>query len=140
VRRLISISGGDAGEAAGELFADPSAARKMYSGIVHFGPPSPGDVSPVRVVDFDAEVEALKKSGNIYNLQDTAPGVADRSILLIGAWEDTNVTVDHTVLPYYRALKKAKANDVTFLVYHTDHWYGSVSRHLASDIRQWLGR
>jgi dipeptidyl aminopeptidase/acylaminoacyl peptidase len=82
----------------------------------------------------------LRDTGNVYVLRETATRVADCSILLIGGWEDSNVTVEQTVLPYYRALKKAGAQDVTFLVYHTDHTFLSVSQRLASDIRDWLNR
>jgi hypothetical protein len=38
----------------------------------------------------------------------------------------------------YRALKDAGADKVTFLVYHTDHGFGSVRQRLASDIAEWL--
>jgi pimeloyl-ACP methyl ester carboxylesterase len=143
VRRLISISGSDPGEMVAGILAgvtDIYSAHKVFPEFVYIGPASSATASPVRVLDFDTALDALKKTGNIYNLRDAAPGVADRSILLTGGWEDTVVTVDQTVLPFYRALKKAKADDVTFLVYHTDHMYGSVSQRLASDIRQWLSR
>lgn len=134
VRRLISISGADSGEVVNGLLNDP-ATLKSYRALLS----TPGTF-PVRVSDLDATLADLRKTGNVYALRETAPGVADRSILLIGGWEDANVTVDRTVLPYYRALKKAGAQDVTFLVYHADHWFGSVSRRLASDIRDWLSR
>jgi hypothetical protein len=45
---------------------------------------------------------------------------------------------DQTVLPFYRALKRSKAADVTFLVYHADHQFGAVRERLASDMRDWL--
>jgi pimeloyl-ACP methyl ester carboxylesterase len=134
VRRLISISGADAGEVADAMLNNPAMAtsyRKLLT--------TPGTF-PVRVADFDAALGDLRDSGNVYVLLQTAPKVADRSILLIGGWEDNNVTIDQTVLPYYRALKKAGARDVTFLVYHTDHTFASVNQRLASDIRDWLNR
>jgi len=134
VRRLISISGADVGEVADAMLNNPATAasyRKLLSAPSTF---------PVRVADFDASLSDLRDNGNVYLLRETAPQVANCSILLIGGWEDSDVTIEQTVLPYYRALKKAGAQDVTFLVYHADHNFHSVSQRLASDIRDWLNK
>ena len=134
VRRLISISGADVGETVAALLGDPEKAKSFRELLS-----APGK-SPVRIAGFDATLNELRRTGNVYALRETAPAVADRSILLVGGWEDGTVTVEQTVLPYYRALKKAGAQDVRFLVYHADHRFGSVSQRLASDIRDWLVR
>ncbi len=142
VRRLISIAGYDCGEMVGGLLAAPDAAsaRRLIPDYMQIGGgPSTGG-PPVRILDFDTAFEGVRRSGNVYNLRDTAPGLVDCSILLIGGWEDTVVTVDQTVLPFYRALKKAGAKDVTFLVYHSGHQFGQVGQRLASDIQHWLNR
>jgi pimeloyl-ACP methyl ester carboxylesterase len=134
VRRIISISGADPGEVADKMLNDPATAasyRKLLT--------TPGAFQ-VRVADFDAALEDIRATGTGYALRETAPRIADRSILLVGGWEDRNVTIEQTVLPYYRALKNAGAKDVRFLVYHADHQYSGVSRKLASDIRDWLTR
>jgi uncharacterized protein len=142
VRRLISISGADVGETVAGLLAAPDAAsaRKLAPSYIQIGAgPSTGN-SPVRILDIETTLAEMRKTGNVYRLPDTAPGLADRSILLAGGWEDAIVTVDRTVLPFYRALKAAGAKDVTFLTYHSDHQFGAVGRRLASDIQQWLSR
>jgi uncharacterized protein len=142
VRRLISISGADCGEIVGALLAAPdaAAARKLVPSYIQIGADASAGYSPVHMIDFGAALDGMRKIGNIYKLQDAAPGLADRSILLVGGWEDATVTVDQTVLPFYRALKKAGAQDVTFLVYHSGHQFVSVSERLATDIQQWLSR
>jgi pimeloyl-ACP methyl ester carboxylesterase len=134
LRRLIAISPADLGETVNGLLNDPSTQSSMRQRLT-----APGGF-PVRVADLDATFQELKADGNRYGINETAPRVADRSILLIGGWEDQVVTVDQTILPYYRALKKAGAADVTFLVYHADHQFRSVKQKLASDIRDWLKR
>lgn len=134
IRRLISISGSDVGEVVNGLLNDPAVASSYRETLAR-----PGN-SPVRIADFEAVRSELKATGNVYRLNETAPEVADRSILLVGGWEDSTVSIDRTVLPYYRALKGAKAQDATFLVYHADHRFGSVTKRLASDIKDWLSR
>jgi len=42
------------------------------------------------------------------------------------------------MLPLYRALKRAGAADVTFLVYHDGHSFGRIRARLAADIAAWL--
>jgi hypothetical protein len=76
----------------------------------------------------------------VYGLRENAAKLADRSILLIGGWEDVEVTIDQYLLPLYRALRGAGAAKVTFLVYHTDHDFSNVRQRLASDIAGWLLR
>ncbi len=134
LRRIISISGADLGEVADTMLNNPAVAAS-YRTLLSV----PG-ASPIRVADFDAVIEDLRAAGTGYALRETAPKVADRSILLLGGWEDRNVTIEKTVLPYYRALKNAGAQDVTLLVYHSDHAYHDIGRKVASDIRDWLKR
>jgi|WetSurMetagenome_2_1015567.scaffolds.fasta_scaffold162883_2 hypothetical protein len=93
---------------------------------------------PVRMGAPEAAFQEISKLENVYGLSDNAANLADRSILLIGGWEDVQVTVDQTLPPLYRAFKRSKAADVTLQVYHSDHQFGAVRERLASDIRDWL--
>jgi pimeloyl-ACP methyl ester carboxylesterase len=133
VRRVISIAGNDHGEFARETqrnaaFAD-GIRRWMLSTRKPEGPAQ---------FDYDAGLKALVDHQNVYGLRENAAHLADRSILLLGGWEDESVTVDQFLLPLYRALKGAGATKVTFLVYHTDHEFSNVRQQLASDIISWL--
>jgi pimeloyl-ACP methyl ester carboxylesterase len=134
VRRLISIAGADTGELIRDLQRNPASAetmRRTLSGMLAQG-------GPVRMDNVETTFQQLSKFENLYVLPENAASLADRSILLIGGWEDIQVTVEQTVLPFYRALKRSKAADVTFLVYHDNHQFGAVRERLASDIRDWL--
>lgn len=42
------------------------------------------------------------------------------------------------MLPLYRDLQEAGADDVTFLVYHDNHGFARVRERIANDIRNWL--
>jgi dipeptidyl aminopeptidase/acylaminoacyl peptidase len=75
-----------------------------------------------------------------YDLRKSAPLLANKNILLIGGWEDVNVSIDHLLLPFYRALKKEKVENVRFIVYHTTHSFSNVRDKLAEDIIEWIER
>jgi dipeptidyl aminopeptidase/acylaminoacyl peptidase len=135
VRRVISIAGNDHGEFARELetnvaFAE-SIRRHLWSTRAQEGPAR---------FDMDASLKELLDHQDVYGLTENAANLADRSILLIGGWEDEQVTIDQYLLPLYRALRGAGAAKVTFLVYHTDHGFSNVRQQLASDIAGWLLR
>jgi pimeloyl-ACP methyl ester carboxylesterase len=135
IRRVISIAGNDHGEFIREFQRNPEMAeaiRKMLLGTRAPGGPARFDLEPT--------LRELIEHQDVYGLRENAAKLADRSILLLGGWEDAQVTVDQCLLPFYRALKRSGAADATFLVYHADHGFGNVRAKLASDIRDWLLR
>jgi pimeloyl-ACP methyl ester carboxylesterase len=135
VRRVISIAGNDFGEFIREFQQNPAFASQTRAMLLSTRAPE----GPIRF-DMEADVKELAEHQDLYGLRENAARLADRSILLIGGWEDAQVTVDQYLLPLYRTLKRANASDVTFLVYHDDHGFSNVRGRLASDIRDWLLR
>jgi pimeloyl-ACP methyl ester carboxylesterase len=133
VRRVISIAGNDHGEFVRELQRNAEFAegirRMLWSTRVPEGPAR---------FDVEAGLQELVDQPDVYGLRENAAKLADRSILLIGGWEDEEVTIDQYILPLYRALRSAGAAMLTFLVYHTDHEFSNVRERLASDIAGWL--
>lgn len=135
VRRVISIAGNDHGEFARELERNAAFAESIRRYLWSTRAPE----GPARF-DMDAGLKELVDHQDVYGLRENAANLADRSILLIGGWEDEQVTIDQYLLPLYRALRGAGAAKVTFLVYHTDHGFSNVRQQLASDIAGWLLR
>jgi pimeloyl-ACP methyl ester carboxylesterase len=133
VRRLVSIAANDHAEFARELKRTPAFAQ----GIRRMLRSTQAPEGPARF-DVEASLKELIEHQDVYGLRENASKLADRSILLIGGWEDQQATIDQYQLPLYRALKSAGAEKVTFLVYHTDHAFAHVRRRLASDIADWL--
>ncbi|MEI9479429.1 MAG: alpha/beta fold hydrolase [Deltaproteobacteria bacterium] len=133
VRRVISIAGNDHGEFIREFQRNTAFAegvrRMLWSTRAREGPAR---------FEVEAGLKELVNHQDVYGLRENAANLADRSILLIGGWEDEQVTIDQFLLPLYRALKGAGAAKVTFLVYHTDHDFSNVRPRLASDIAGWL--
>jgi pimeloyl-ACP methyl ester carboxylesterase len=135
VRRVISIAGNDHGEFAREFQRNAAFAEGIRRMLLSTRAPE----GPARF-DVEAGLKEFVDRQDVYGLRENAANLADRSILLIGGWEDVEVTIDQFLLPLYRALRGAGAAKVTFLVYHTDHEFSNVRKRLASDIAGWLLR
>jgi dipeptidyl aminopeptidase/acylaminoacyl peptidase len=135
VHQVISIAGNDHGEFARETQRNAAFAE----GIRHWMLSTCVPEGPAHF-DYDAGLTLLVDHQDVYGLRENAANLADRSILLLGGWEDEQVTIDQFLLPLYRALKGAGAAKVTFLVYHTDHDFSNVRQRLASDMADWLLR
>ncbi|MGB8952610.1 MAG: alpha/beta fold hydrolase [Candidatus Aminicenantales bacterium] len=135
IRRVISIAGNDHGDFIRRIQSDLQFAEDMRQMLASTRAPN----GPARF-DLETGLKDLADHQDIYGLRENAPRLADRSILLVGGWEDVQVTVEDVLLPLYRSLKAAGASDVTFLTYHDDHGFGTVRQQLAADIQQWLVR
>jgi dipeptidyl aminopeptidase/acylaminoacyl peptidase len=135
VRRVISIAGNDFGEFIREIQQNAPLAEEFRSMMRRTRAPE----GPARF-DLEGDLKELAEHQEVCGLRENAAKLTDRSILLIGGWEDAQITVDQHLLPLYRALKRARAADVTVLVYHDDHEFGRVRARLASEIRDWLLR
>jgi pimeloyl-ACP methyl ester carboxylesterase len=135
VRRVISIAGNDHGEFIREFQRNAAFAELIRSMLLS----TRGPEGPARF-DMEATLRELAEHQDVYGLRENAAKLADRSILLVGGWEDVEATIDQYLLPLYRALRGASAAEVTFLVYHTDHDFSNVRQRLASDIAGWLLR
>jgi len=135
VRRVISIAGNDHGEFVRAMQRNAAFAEGIRRMLLSTRSPE----GPARF-DVDADFKELVDHQDVYGLRENAANLADRSILLIGGWEDEQATIELILLPLYRALKGAGAAKVTFLVYHTDHDFSNARQRLASDIAGWLLR
>jgi pimeloyl-ACP methyl ester carboxylesterase len=133
VRRVISIAGNDFGEFSRETQRNAAFAEDFRRWMLSTRRPE----GPAQF-DYDAGLQELIDHKDIYGLRENAANLADRSILLIGGWEDEEVTIDQFILPLYRALRGAGAAKVAFLVYHTDHEFSNVRQRLAHDIAGWI--
>jgi pimeloyl-ACP methyl ester carboxylesterase len=135
VRAIISLAGTDHGQLIRDYELDASFAE-MVDGVLRSARAPEG---PARF-DPDATMRELADNQDVFGLRENAVRLANRAILLVGGWEDVNVTVDRSMLPLYRALRQEGAENVTFLVYHDNHGFGQVREHLAADVRAWVIR
>jgi uncharacterized protein len=133
VRRVISIAGNDHGEFVREFQRNPVFAARIRTWFETLREPA----GPARF-NIDDGIRELAEHQDVYGLRENAGRLAGRAILIFGGWEDRGPTIDQYLLPVYRALKAAGGEDVTFIVYHTDHGFGNVRRRLADDVAGWL--
>jgi pimeloyl-ACP methyl ester carboxylesterase len=133
VRHIISIAGTDHGEFIREFERNESYASMMREYLESTKAPE----GPIRC-NIDFGLRELAENQEVFGLRENAGRLSDRKILLIGGWEDVSTTVDQFMLPLYRSLKNAGAEDVTFLVYHDNHLFVQVRDQLAADIANWI--
>ena len=133
VGRVISIAGNDLGEFARELQRNPIFASAIREMLLSTRAPE----GPVRF-DMEAGIQELIDHQEVFGLRENANRLADKSLLIIGGWEDSEITIDQILLPLYRRLRAEGAEKVTFLVYHTDHEFSNKRQQLVDDIVGWL--
>jgi len=133
ITKVFSIAGNDHGEFAREYRRNAAMAEMIDAWFEELEAPS----GPVRF-DGKAAVKDLLDNADLYDLRKSAPLLANRSILLVGGWDDEQVTIENYLLPLYRALKKEGASDLRFVVYNTDHSFENVSEELAEEVVRWI--
>ena len=133
VQRVFSISGTDHGQFIRQYQQDEQFSKMIYKALVSTKAPE----GPIRFEVSDC-VRELAENQDVYGLIENASNLSNRSILLIGGWEDVSVTIDNMLLPFYRALKSTGTTDVTFIVYHATHGFGSVRDRLTKDLCRWI--
>jgi len=72
------------------------------------------------------------------DLRKCAPLLVQKDILLIGGWDDQNVTIDNHILPFYRALNIVQADRVKIVAFQDDHFFRKTRTELAETIIGWL--
>ncbi|MCA9734967.1 MAG: hypothetical protein H6696_14880 [Deferribacteres bacterium] len=58
--------------------------------------------------------------------------------LLVGAWDDVIVTMDHHILPLYRILKKHQAQNVKIVAFQDYHVFTRSREELAQTLIEWI--
>jgi hypothetical protein len=133
VRSVFSISGTDHAQFIRRYQSDPAFAE-MVDGLLES---SAAPAGPIRF-SVQGTLDELAVGQQVYGLIENAPALADRRVLLVGGWDDVNVTIDDTLLPLYRALRRAGADSVRFETFHADHGYGAAREELHAVLSEWI--
>ena len=133
IQRVVSIAGTDHGEFAREYMRNSQMAHTMDSVFDKLK-------TPDGPINFEGSILLKKLAANPapVDLRLSANDLATRDILLVGGWDDTQITIDQFLLPFYRALKKAGAPKIRFVAYHTDHSFRNVREELAGQLIYWI--
>jgi dipeptidyl aminopeptidase/acylaminoacyl peptidase len=81
--------------------------------------------------------ELLEDSEN-YDIVKHARALSEKSILIIGGWQDHQSTLEGHVLPLIRALQQAGAENVNKVILDTNHSFEGKSTELVNAILEWL--
>lgn len=135
---VFSISGTDHGEFMREYGRDPDYQRMVDEIFDQMAQPG----SEWRLAPGATPREAHEAGTSIdaYDFQKLASRLTDTHVLMIGAWDDYNVKIDTHVLPLYRTLKGAGADDASIEAFHDDHSYSTVRDDLADLIVDWMDK
>lgn len=133
IRRIVSIAGTDHGEFAREYLRNPQMAQSMDSLFDKLK-------TPDGPVNFEGRglLKKLAADPAPVDLRLSANDLAARDILLVGGWDDAQVTIDHSLLPFYRALKRAGASQLRFVTLQADHSFRNVREELAIELARWI--
>ena len=81
----------------------------------------------------------IENMNPIYDIrQKNAKTLAQKDILLICAWDDEQITVEHFMLPLYRALKKENAKNLQIIAFQDGHNFVKSREILAAQIAEWI--
>lgn len=140
IKSVFSIAGTDHGEFFREYFRNKHFKQMIDEIFEQLTAPD----GPVRfskgTKPKDVTEESSAVSDSTYDLRKCAPLLVQKNILLIGGWDDVNVTIDNHILPLYRTLQKEKAENVTILAFQDDHAFKKVRTELADVIINWINK
>ena len=134
IKRVFSVGGTDHGEFAREYTRNTAFSEminaffeelKYPTGPVHF-----------RSIVRDT-IQELVQNPNPYDLRLCAKCFSDRDLLLICGWDDSNVTIEHHILPLYRLLVNEKAQ-VSIKAFQDTHVFGKFRDEIARTIIDWV--
>jgi hypothetical protein len=138
VNEVFSIAGNDHGAAIREYELNPDRKKmlddifnelKSRTDIVRFGPGgTPKEIVEMRILE----------SNPTFDLRYCSSLLAPKNILLIGGWDDQNVSIENRVLPLYRALINAKAKNVKINAVQDNHSFKNSREELAQILIDWL--
>jgi pimeloyl-ACP methyl ester carboxylesterase len=135
VRHVFSISGTDHGEFAREYQRNEQFSTLVDSIFEELKYPD----GPVNFLGKEAIRRELIQNPEPYDLLNQATHLANRDILLIGGWDDTNVVLENHLLPFYRELKSIGSNKVRIIGFQDNHAFEKSRLELANSLLKWIG-
>ena len=75
---------------------------------------------------------------DVFDLLEQAPLLVNKDILIIGGWDDPNVTMENHILPLYRRLQALGSTRISIKGYQDGHEFTHSRRQLATDLADWI--
>jgi dipeptidyl aminopeptidase/acylaminoacyl peptidase len=138
IRTVFTIAGVDWGEYYEEYLRNPEFKKTTDGSMAKMA-------AMTEQIRFEkgAMPDEITKDGIIrldssYFLRKSARQLVPKDILIICGWDDPMATVDKYILPFYRALKKEKAQKVQITAFQDGHSFGRSKAELAQTILKWI--
>jgi pimeloyl-ACP methyl ester carboxylesterase len=138
IKSLFTIAGVDWGAYYEEYIRNPEFRMATDANMTKMA-------SMTELIRFDegampGEVtkDGIIKLDSAYFLKKSTTKLADKDILIICGWDDTQATVENYILPFYRALKKSKAQNVSITGLQDIHNFRSTRTELAQNVIKWI--
>lgn len=138
IREVFSIAGNDHGAFMREYNRNPEMKKmidEMFDELkaqpekVRFAPGgTPKEIAEMKFIELNPT----------YDLQYCATLLAPKDILLIGGWNDQNVSIENIILPLYRALKNEKAKNIKITAFQDNHSFKNSRVELVQMIIEWI--
>jgi dienelactone hydrolase len=134
-RRVVYVAGGNLSE-VGRMMKQSDKFKQAILKMVDQGI-SDSSFSSLPAEELFADVFADMDK---YDLVKHAKALSNKDILIIGGWRDQENTIEHHILPLYRALQRHGAEQVQIEIFDADHSFANVRSQLADRIVSWLKR
>lgn len=135
---VFSIAGTDHGEFFREYMRNGQFKQMIDTMFEQLAAPSGPVRFPEGGMPKDLAEKNIAEADSTIDLRRSTPLLAQKNILLVGAWDDVNVTMDHHILPLYRALKKEQAQNVKIVAFQDSHAFKQSRAELAWAIIEWI--
>ena len=129
---FFMISGRDFNREADRINQDLAYAETVTRNLETVRVPN----GPVRF--SDDLLQDLVRNKDLFNLQKLSPLLKERSMLLIGGWDDEVSTIEDQILPIYRSLAADHAGRVRIEALQDDHEFSKSRDRLVEIIAGWL--
>jgi uncharacterized protein len=138
ITAVFSVAGNDHGEFLREYARNPEFQKMVDEMFAAMAAPSGPARFAKGALPKEIVESGLDKLDPIFDLRKSASILAKKDILLIGGWNDRQVTIEQFVLPFYRALEKEQAKNVKIVAFQDDHYFKNSRAELAKTIIEWL--
>jgi dienelactone hydrolase len=133
LRRVVYIAGGNLSE-VGRMMQESDEFKQAILKMMDQGISDSGFNSQPAEELFSEVFADMDK----YDLIKHAKALSDKDILIIGGWRDQENTIEHHILPLYRALQGHGAKQMQIEIFDTDHLFTNVRSQMADRIVSWL--
>ncbi len=134
IKKVITIAPGDLSLTAEYLNNNPDARISFEQMIDR----TLSDTTVGRGTTGKQYVEELLTNRDKYNIKRYSGELAEKKLLFLVGWLDSDKRIERDVLPLFRELQSNGAENVKIVAFETNHSFSNVQTELADAIINWL--